>query len=508
MRHILIQPAAGRVPKLHFANTVDRPVQLASIAQFLDEDTSRTPRKLYPQGTARVWGVTPAKNGANKKHWETIQSGDVVLFTGKKRAFGVSNVTLKIHNPKLAEHLWERQRDNQTWEYIYFLSGLVETDVPYVQLNKAAKKNRQFRGFEVLNDAQSASICELPGVAAAISALHKPDIATSSDVALPLGLHGRYSREEVFATFGLQYDSRQQHLNTGLSPKCPDGGYFLFITLNKTDFEPAYDYEDRLYEHEFSWVTRRGRSEDHSDYVALREPHTRVSLFVRNHSKQKFAYLGELTYKDHSQAGRGTTAQQSYVWQINHPVPTQLLADLNASEPIPSGKSRPKKGGQAAKRASRRPGNFDEYRKAYSYALGEPNRIVNPAHQHYQVDLKRHLNAKHVKPELERDFVDVGFWVKDQHFIGEIKVTNCLSPAEAFRIAIGQVLEYSWIKVDDHPKMIIFLDQEIDEVRVSLASRLEIAVVIRSGDDFLLLNPEVSPELQAVFSPVAKAASA
>jgi hypothetical protein len=52
------------------------------------------------------------------------------------------------------------------------------------------------------------------------------------------------------------------------------------------------------------------------------------------------------------------------------------------------------------------------------------------------------------------------------------------------------------------------LRQEVDEVRVSLASRLEIAVVIRSGDDFLLLNPEVSPELQAVFSPVAKAVNA
>ena len=157
---------------------------------------------------------------------------------------------------------------------------------------------------------------------------------------------------------------------------------------------------------------------------------------------------------------------------------------------------------------NRRPGNFDEYRKAYSYALGEPNRIVNPAHQHYQVDLKRHLNAKHVKPELEKDFVDVGFWVKDRHFIGEIKVTNCLTPSEAFRIAIGQVLEYSWVKTNDHPRMIIFLDQNMDEARVALASRLEIAVVIKSDDDFILLNPEVSPELKSVFSPIAKAANA
>lgn len=67
MRHILIQPAAGRAAKRHFANTVDRPVELVSISQFLGEGTNRTLRKLYPQGTARVWGVTPAKNGANKK---------------------------------------------------------------------------------------------------------------------------------------------------------------------------------------------------------------------------------------------------------------------------------------------------------------------------------------------------------------------------------------------------------------------------------------------------------
>ena len=48
----------------------------------------------------------------------------------------------------------------------------------------------------------------------------------------------------------------------------------------------------------------------------------------------------------------------------------------------------------------------------------------------------------------------------------------------------------------------------MDEARVALASRLEIAVVIRSGDDFLLLNPEVSPELKSVFSPIAKAVNA
>ena len=64
-----------------------------------------------------------------------------------------------------------------------------------------------------------------------------------------------------------------------------------------------------------------------------------------------------------------------------------------------------------------------------------------------------------------------------------------------------------------HEEIDKYRDQQKDiqnpgEARVALASRLEIAVVIRSGDDFLLLNPEVSPELKSVFSPIAKAANA
>lgn len=133
---------------------------------------------------------------------------------------------------------------------------------------------------------------------------------------------------------------------------------------------------------------------------------------------------------------------------------------------------------------------------------------MNPAHQHYQVDLKAFLSAKHLKAELERDFVDVGFSLNGRHFIGEIKVTNCLTPAQAFRTAVGQVLEYSWIKVDDRPAMIVFLDTRIDEARISLASRLEISVVTKLGDDFVLLNPGVSPELQSIFPTTARAAHA
>ena len=102
-----------------------------------------------------------------------------------------------------------------------------------------------------------------------------------ASVRLPLELFGRYSRKEVFDAVGTHYDPQQQHLNVGLSPQCKDGGYFIFVTLNKEELDPAHNYADELFADQFIWVTRRDVTEDHKDYVNLRLPDTRVSLLVR-----------------------------------------------------------------------------------------------------------------------------------------------------------------------------------------------------------------------------------
>jgi hypothetical protein len=54
------------------------------------------------------------------------------------------------------------------------------------------------------------------------------------------------------------------------------------------------DYEDILFRDRLVWVTRRDRGEDDPDYVTIRRPDTRVSLFARRKDKEPFAYLGEL----------------------------------------------------------------------------------------------------------------------------------------------------------------------------------------------------------------------
>jgi hypothetical protein len=48
--------------------------------------------------------------------------------------------------------------------------------------------------------------------------------------------------------------------------------------------------------------------------------------------------------------------------------------------------------------------------------------------------------------------------------------------------------------------MVTFLDQPLDQQRLSLASRLKIAVVVSDGEKFMLSNPNKSPSaLTTVF---------
>src|SRR5215467_4533836 len=107
----------------------------------------------------------------------------------------------------------------------------------------------------------------------------------SAPVQLPLELFGRYGRKEAFAAVGIKYDSQKQYLNVGLSPRCRDSGHLILITLNKEELNPAHNYADELFSEQFVWVTRRDVREDQPDYINLRLPETRVSLFVRTNPR-------------------------------------------------------------------------------------------------------------------------------------------------------------------------------------------------------------------------------
>lgn len=322
----------------------------------------------------------------------------------------------------------------------------------------------------------------------------------NNTVRLPLELFSRYGRKEAFAAVGVHYDPQQQHLNVGLPPQCKDGGYFIFITLNKEELDPAHNYADQLFADQFIWVTRRDVTEDHKDYANLRIPDTRVSLFVRTTPGEEFVYAGELDYLEHTpfKDPSSSRPQLRYVWHLKNPLPEALYQELTfglkTTKTAAAGKAVPGKG------HSRAPSSFDELRKAYSYVVGTAERTVIPEHKNYQVRLSQFLKERGVNAEMEKNFVDVSFSVDREDFIGEIKVTRNLTLAQAFRAALGQLLEYAHLLFAEPPYLIMFLDQEPDDRRLQLATNLKIAVVLGNDTGFVLSNPEsCDPCLKKIF---------
>ena len=64
--------------------------------------------------------------------------------------------------------------------------------------------------------------------------------------------------------------------------------------------------------------------------------------------------------------------------------------------------------------------------------------------------------------------------VGGQDFIGEIKVTRNLTLAQAFRAALGQLHDYGDLRVGKRPEMIMFVDQPLDQRRLTLQVHLRL----------------------------------
>jgi len=271
----------------------------------------------------------------------------------------------------------------------------------------------------------------------------------------------------------------------------------IFISLNKEELDPAHDYADELFAEQLIWGTRRDVTEDQQDYVNLRRPETRVSIFFRTNPREDFVYAGEMEYEEHNSFKDPSSGrpQMQYIWRLKNRIPDPLLQELTFGV-VKTGK----KPHSATKKHSRVPSSFDELKKAYSYVLGKAERTVVPEHQNYLVKLTKFLADRGVRAEMEKDFVDVSFSAGGQDFIGEIKVTRNLTLAQAFRAALGQLLDYGDL-LQTPPEMIMFLDQTLDQRRLKLASMLKIAVVVGEGEKFVLLNPDgVDPQLKTAFT--------
>ncbi|CAK6689479.1 hypothetical protein BBFGKLBO_00626 [Synechococcus sp. CBW1107] len=151
---------------------------------------------------------------------------------------------------------------------------------------------------------------------------------------VPLRLHGRYSRAEVFAAFGLLNDSRPFPGREGVvfdeATRCD----VFFVTLKKSErlFSPTTRYNDyAISPREFHWESQsltRESSSTGQRYIHHQARGSRVLLFVREENKRggvtlPFHCLGFADYVSHE--GERPMAIR---WRLQQPIPAAFYPEL------------------------------------------------------------------------------------------------------------------------------------------------------------------------------------
>ena len=161
MNSVILQPAGNKDARQHYVDTIDNPVSIDRISQFLDSNDFNIIKNIY-KVSAYVWGVTPGKKLINHKKWENINRGDVCLFSRSGHIFSSGVVTHKIHNKDLALDLWKTDDNGNTWEYIFFLDEIANHNISYKEFNEVVGYNPNFviQGFNILDHIKSDKVLQ------------------------------------------------------------------------------------------------------------------------------------------------------------------------------------------------------------------------------------------------------------------------------------------------------------------------------------------------------------
>jgi hypothetical protein len=207
MQKVILQPSGNKDAREHYENTIQSPVQMSVLADYLTAEDLELIQNLYPDGRVPTWGVTPGKGDVNVNKWGRIQVGDVTLFSANGHVFGSGVVTHKLHNKDLAAQLWNYDKEGQTWEYVYFLDEVTSHQIPYSQFNQVAgyADNFVIQGFSVLNEERSERILTAFDLK---SEIYLPEVTEEEYIEEVLGLEiegdldtnhsGRGRREQPF----------------------------------------------------------------------------------------------------------------------------------------------------------------------------------------------------------------------------------------------------------------------------------------------------------------------
>jgi len=301
MARVILQPYADKAARKHFVDTIDNPVPLSLIQQYLPESAFQKLALLSGENSIPVWGVTPGREGVNIGKWQKVEPGDVVLFARQRAIRASAVVMFKVQAKTLAENLWGTDNVGQTWEYVYFLKDVKEHLISVETFNAAAsyESNNNIQGFSVLTEEKSADI--LSAFNSFSHSIIPPVPPARSLVTLE-----SYSREEVHRIFSPESTFTPQAGTWGLQgivqiPGRP-GDYIFFVTYGtKTE---THEFEESISESGIlKWQSQPKQALNNPDiqsFITHDESINSIYLFIRPQRDEKYIYTGKLKYLSHN----------------------------------------------------------------------------------------------------------------------------------------------------------------------------------------------------------------
>ena len=150
----------------------------------------------------------------------------------------------------------------------------------------------------------------------------------------PLKVHGRYTRDQILAAFGLSTFQRKSPSREGVAYHPALNTELLFINLIKSEenFSPTTMYDDyAVHETLFHWQSQNSAGPETAKgqaYIDHKRNQMRIMLFVRERNKDEFGntmgyvFIGEGTLHEHYGA-----KPMNILWSLHTPLPHYLWKD-------------------------------------------------------------------------------------------------------------------------------------------------------------------------------------
>ena len=150
--NIILQPASNPLAQKHFIKTVEHGVSPQELIRNAEPGVAKEIQENLHDSLLRVWGVLDGPN--NNQYYNRICYGDLVLFCKNWQIFAYGEVVYKVKSRQLAAHLWGRDKDNRTWQNIYFMNRFCNNiSIPMADLNEAMGygQNHTVQNFSVID---------------------------------------------------------------------------------------------------------------------------------------------------------------------------------------------------------------------------------------------------------------------------------------------------------------------------------------------------------------------